>query len=352
MKFGVSFLPDATPNELSAPDYFANALELCDIADAEGLHAVKMTEHYLHPYGGYCPSPLGFLMAVAARTRHVRLMTGCVLPSFHHPVQLAAETAMVDAISNGRLDAGFARAYLPYEFNAFGVPLDGSKERFRETIRTVIRLWTEPSVSVETPFFAFNNAHSMPSPVQQPHPPVWGAAVRSADSFAWLGEEGHNLLITGSLTSMDALAGSIATYRAAFRPPAHSPEATPQVAISLPLYIADSAAAAQEEGEEYLRRYLGVWMSAATAWDNVTSRDYPDYTGMSWAIRTSSPAQLQRNGGAVVGCPEQVAEAVQRLRERLGVDQILWQIDFGAMPIERARRTLAAFVEKVMPRCA
>jgi alkanesulfonate monooxygenase SsuD/methylene tetrahydromethanopterin reductase-like flavin-dependent oxidoreductase (luciferase family) len=181
---------------------------------------------------------------------------------------------------------------------------------------------------------------------------VWGAAVRSADSFAWLGEEGHNLLITGSLTSMDALAGSIALYRKAFKPPAHDPDATPQVAVSLPLYIAESQSAAQTEGEEYLRRYLGVWMSAATAWDNVTSRDYPDYTGMSWAIRTASPSQLQRNGGAVVGCPGKVVEAVSALRERLGVDQILWQIDFGAMPIERSRRTLLEFIEKVMPNCA
>lgn len=351
MKFGVSFLPDATGDDVSATTYFADALALCDIADANGLHAVKMTEHYLHPYGGYCPSPLGFLAAVAARTRHVRLMTGCILPSFHHPVQLAAETAMLDALSGGRLDAGFARAYLPYEFAAFGVPLDGSKERFRETIRTVIRLWTEPSVSVETPFFAFQNAHSMPAPVQRPHPPVWGAAVRTADSFAWLGAEGHNLLITGSLTSLEALAGSIAIYRKAFTPPAHNPDAKPQVAISLPLYIADSAAAADEEGNAYLSRYLGVWLSAASAWDNVSSRDYPDYTGMSWAIRTASPAGLRRNGGAIVGCAAQVVDAVAQLRERLDIDQILWQIDFGAMPRERAQRTLTCFIDTVMPRC-
>jgi alkanesulfonate monooxygenase SsuD/methylene tetrahydromethanopterin reductase-like flavin-dependent oxidoreductase (luciferase family) len=352
MKFGVSFLPDATPNEMSAEAYYAGALELCEIADRGGLHSAKMTEHFLHPYGGYCPSPLAFLTAVAARTQKLRLMTGCILPAFHHPIQLAAETAMLDAISGGRLDVGFARAYLPYEFASFGVSLDESKERFRETIRTVIRLWTEPSVTVETPFFAFRDAHSMPSPVQSPHPPVWGAAVRSAESFAWLGREGFNLLITGSLSSVAALSDSVAIYRKAFMERHGAAGKTPHAAVSLPLFIAPTDAEAEAECDLYLQRYLDVWLGAASSWDNVSSRDYPGYTGMSWAIRSTSPAQLRAAGGAVAGSPDHVAAAITTLRETLGVDQILWQIDFGAMPTELARQTLTRFIEDVAPRFA
>ncbi|HSW70067.1 MAG TPA: LLM class flavin-dependent oxidoreductase [Gammaproteobacteria bacterium] len=112
MKFGLSFLPDCSPKDKSAIEYYKEALILCDLADKAGLHYIKMTEHYLHPYGGYCPSPLSFLCAVAARTSQIRLMTGCVLPAFHHPIQLAANVAMLDAISNGRADIGFARARL------------------------------------------------------------------------------------------------------------------------------------------------------------------------------------------------------------------------------------------------
>src|SRR6185312_9074176 len=104
-----------------------------------GFDYVKMTEHYLGNYGGYCPSPLTFLAAVAGQTSRIRLMTGCVLPAFHHPVQLAAHTAMLDALSGGRLDVGFARAWLPYEFQALGVPLDSSRDRFEATIRAVLR---------------------------------------------------------------------------------------------------------------------------------------------------------------------------------------------------------------------
>ena len=49
-----------------------------------------------------------------------RLVTGAVLPIFNHPLKLAGEIGMLDAISGGRLDVGFARAFLPHEFRRFG----------------------------------------------------------------------------------------------------------------------------------------------------------------------------------------------------------------------------------------
>src|SRR6266545_1095454 len=116
MQVGLSFLPDCRPHDKSGADYYRDALNLCRIADDAGFGYVKMTEHYLHPYGGYCPSPATFLAAVGAQTSSIRLMTGGVIPSYHHPVQLASQLAMVDALSGGRLDVGMARGYLPYEF--------------------------------------------------------------------------------------------------------------------------------------------------------------------------------------------------------------------------------------------
>jgi len=119
MKFGLSFLPDASGEDISAVDYFKTVMKLSKMADDAGMSTVKITEHYLHPYGGYCPDPVAFLSAIAAVTKKIRLMTGCILPVFHHPVKIAAKTAMLDAISDGRVDVGFARAYLPHEFSTF-----------------------------------------------------------------------------------------------------------------------------------------------------------------------------------------------------------------------------------------
>ena len=48
------------------------------------------------------------------------------------PLKLAGEIGMLDGISNGRLEVGFARAFLPHEFAQFGVSLDESRRRFTE----------------------------------------------------------------------------------------------------------------------------------------------------------------------------------------------------------------------------
>src|ERR1700739_1505473 len=88
-----------------------------------------------------------FLAAAAQRTRRSRLVTGAVLPVFNHPLKLAGEIGMLDAISDGRLDAGFARAFLPHEFRRFGISPDESVARFREGIEQIELLLTRENVT-------------------------------------------------------------------------------------------------------------------------------------------------------------------------------------------------------------
>ena len=76
--------------------------------------------------------------------------------------KIASKAAMIDVISQGRLDVGFARAYLPYEFEAFGVAMNGSRERYAQTIEAVQRLWQQKDVSMDTAYFAFDGANCLP----------------------------------------------------------------------------------------------------------------------------------------------------------------------------------------------
>ncbi|PHQ52437.1 hypothetical protein BLA24_06535 [Streptomyces cinnamoneus] len=287
MQFGISLLPDVEPETRSPVDYYRDVLAMSRLAEELGYSHVKMTEHYLMGYGGYCPSPLNFLSAVAAQTSRIRLFTGCILPVFHHPVKLASYTAMVDAISDGRLDVGFARAYLPYEFETFGVPMDTNRERFESTIETVIKLWTEENVSAETPFFSFRDATTLPRPTQAPHPPVYLSAVRTPESFTRIGELGHGLMITPSGIELNA--EQVHRYREAFNAHHGDSGKKPTVVASLPLYVAETDAEAARIADPYLREYLRVWIKSTDSWDNATSKDYPSYTGLSRYLRTLTP---------------------------------------------------------------
>lgn len=348
MDFGISLLPDVSPDTRSGTDYYRDVLALSRLADQLGYRHVKMTEHYLHPYGGYCPSPLTFLAAVAAQTEHIRLMTGCALPNFHHPVKLASYAAMVDALSGGRLDIGFARAYLPYEFETFGVPLDGSRERFEATVSAVLTLLGSEHVSAHTAFFDFTDATILPRPVQQPHPPVYIAAVKTEESFARIGRMGLGLLITPSGLAMNG--AQVQTYLDAFEPRDAAMPA-PRVVASLPLLVAESDADARRAADPYLARYLQVWTSATDSWNSRASQDYPSYTGMSRFLRTLTPTDLRTTGSAIVGAPETVLRRVTEFVEQIGqVDTIVWQVDYGGMPYEPAARSLELFATEVLPK--
>lgn len=347
MEFGLSFLPDSNSNTFPATNYYKDALALSKFADESGFKTVKMTEHYLHEYGGYCPSPLMFLASVAAITKNIRLMTGCILPAFHHPIQIAAETAQLDAISMGRLDVGFARAYLPYEFSAFEIDMNTSRERYEQTISAVKTLWTEKNVSINSDFFRFSNVSSLPLTTQKPYPPIWGAAVNSRQSFAWLGEQGHNLLVTPPLTSLYDLTNKLKIYRESFVP--NEVNKKPFVAISLPLLIRNSQQQAVDESDYYLSRYMKVWSDAADSWNNCTSNNYPGYTGMSNILRQNTPQKMRDNLQALIGSPELISHKINQLLTITQVDQILFQVDTGGQDLISAMNTLLIFTTEVMP---
>src|ERR1700750_1812031 len=147
MRVGIQFFPDIGPEVKSARDYWQEALTLVGLCDRYGYSHVRTVEHYSHPYGGYSPNPIVFLAAAAQRTKRARLVTGAVLPAFNHPLKLAGEIAMLDAISGGPLDVAFARAFLPHEFRRFQRSPDESVARYREGIEQVDLLLTQENVS-------------------------------------------------------------------------------------------------------------------------------------------------------------------------------------------------------------
>src|SRR5262245_18638906 len=170
MEFGVQFFPAVGPEQKAADQYWREALHLTRLAEQLGFTNVRTVEHYFLSYGGYSPDPLIFLSAAAAITRSIRLVTGAVLPVFNNPLKLAGQIGMVDAISGGRLEVGFARAFLPHEFARFGIAMDESRARFEEGLEQIRRLLEEERVTAKGRFHSFENATSLPRPTQKPRP--------------------------------------------------------------------------------------------------------------------------------------------------------------------------------------
>ncbi len=158
MKLGVYFdLRNPPGSDRTFSSLYGFALEMCEEAERLGADSIWTTEHHLFD-DGYIAQPLGFLAAVAARTTRVRLGTAIVIAPLHHAVEIAEQAALVDIISNGRLDLGLGAGYRIPEFDLFGADLPHRYATTDACAREIHRLFaggglTPPPVQIPLPIW-------------------------------------------------------------------------------------------------------------------------------------------------------------------------------------------------------
>ena len=347
MEFGIQFFPDVGPERKSGEAYFAECLQLVDLVDELGFTSVRTVEHYFRDYGGYSPNPIVFLTAAAMRTAQARLITGAVLPVFNHPLKLAGEIGMLDAISGGRLEVGFARAFLPHEFARFGVSVDESRARFDEGLEQVRRLLEEEDLSMEGRFHSFENVTSLPRPTQRPRPPFWVAALATPESFVNAGRAGHSVMaIPLAGGRMRELLG---LYREAWRAAGHPGDG--RVMLAFHMFCAATDREAAEIAREPLNGYLSSLVAAASDWTTgVSSTDYPGYDKIIAGLSAETFESQVEKGGAWVGSPERIVDQIAAYQDLVGGFEIAsLQVNFNDLALEPAQESMRLFAEKVMP---
>jgi alkanesulfonate monooxygenase SsuD/methylene tetrahydromethanopterin reductase-like flavin-dependent oxidoreductase (luciferase family) len=346
MEFGFNFFPDVSPQMKSGQQYFREALNLVEAAERYGYSHVRIVEHYCKPYGGYSPNPVVFLAAAAQRTRTIRLVTGAVLPVFNNPLKLAGELGMLDAISNGRLDIGVARAFLPHEFEAFGIPMDESRARFEEGFAALQVLLGQEQASFEGRFHRFADVTSLPRPVQQPHPPYWVAALATEESFARAGANGHNIMAIP--LSGAAIRTLLQAYHEAYHAAGHTGPG--KVMLAFHMYCAPTDAEAYAMARPLLDDYLQRTIAAAAGWDVMESKDYQNYPQLIARLKQQNFDTLLASGAVWVGSPASIRTRIASFVEEVGdFDIASLQVMYGHMSEADAERSVRLFAERVMP---
>ncbi len=348
MQVGIQFFPDIGPDVRSARDYWQDALSLVALCDRYDYSHVRTVEHYFHSYGGYSPNPVVFLAAASQVTKRARLVTGAVLPAFNNPLKLAGELAMLDALCDGRLDIGFARAFLPHEFARFGVKLDESRDRFEEGIEQVRLLLEQENVTCEGRFHSFRNVTSLPRPTQRPRPPFYVAALATKESFERAGAVGHSIMaipMTGG-----AMAELIDLYREARRRAGHPGRGT--VMLAFHMFCHAGQIEAERIAREPLNRYLRSLIAAASDWvEGATSADYPGYDRIIAALSQETFESQVEKCAAWIGTPECILDTVQDYRRLIGDFEIAsLQVNFNDIKLADAQASMRLFGEAVLPR--
>jgi len=181
-------------------ELYAAALDMAAFCDEIGVSSINLMEHH-GSEDGYLPQPFVMGGGVAARTKRCRISLGAVILPLHDPVKIAEQTAVLDLMSNGRLNVTFGAGYVADEFAAFGVSLKDRGRLLDQGIELILRAlrgerFTAPD---GRPVFV------RPLPVQKPEDIliVGGAVEASAKRAARFGL-GFSPMTTDVLAIYDA----------------------------------------------------------------------------------------------------------------------------------------------------
>jgi len=98
--------------ERSEYNVYWEALAQIELADRVGVNYVWEVEHHFLEEYSHSPAPEVFYGAVTQRTKNIRIAHGVRLLPFHfnHPIKIAEQAAVLDIMSNGRVDVGTGRS--------------------------------------------------------------------------------------------------------------------------------------------------------------------------------------------------------------------------------------------------
>jgi alkanesulfonate monooxygenase SsuD/methylene tetrahydromethanopterin reductase-like flavin-dependent oxidoreductase (luciferase family) len=260
-----------------------------------------------------------------------------VLP-LHNPLEVAESYAMVDVISNGRLDFGVGKGSESHEYKKFAVDQKEASGRMYEGVKILLQAWSDQPVHFTGEFFNYENVPVYPKPVQRPHPKFWVGCARSEDTFRWAGANGFHLMTLPYLyREAHMLPGFIKVYRSALAEAGHDPMGT-DILGKFHIYVSSSLDKALTEAEPYLTGYYDVHRAAD-----------PSRKELGLMVQRDSRTQLEQ-GFVLAGDPERVGDTIRRWRDEVGLTTISGTFYFGGMPQELALKNIRLFADKVMPK--
>jgi probable F420-dependent oxidoreductase len=150
------------------------------LAEQHGFTDVWATDHLLVNHGaaedyGRTYESITTLAWLAGQSTTVRLGLSVVVVPMRNAVVLAKQLATLDALSKGRVIAGFGVGWSPDEFANVGLA-DRFHERgayTEETVALCRHLWSGTSEAFEGRFFTFSDFVFQPLPDQGANLPVW-----------------------------------------------------------------------------------------------------------------------------------------------------------------------------------
>ncbi len=354
MKFGL-FYEMETPrpwNALSEYNIYWEALAQIELADRIGFDNVWEVEHHFLEEYSHSSAPEVFFGAVSQRTKNIRISHGVrLLPfKFNHPIKLAEEAAVLDIISNGRVEFGTGRSTTAQELDGFSVDYDRTRAEVREALDIIVKAWTDEILEYDGKLMKIPPRRVVPKPIQKPHPPMWMACV-APESYQMAGDRGMGVL-SFSL-NWDQVQNAMAAYRASFAKRTDQVGKLPNEAFAnfVVCHVAENKdeEAIGIEGARWFMHNVAKLFEPLMVKNQLYSYDYlRNLMAMDLDPRDATDAQLKQHPMVVVGNPDEVNRKLE-VFQKAGVDQILCFKQAGRIPHQNIMNSLRRMSKHVLP---
>lgn len=318
-------------DDASAAERYRLAAEQIAHAEAFGFDSAWVAQHHFHEHEGGLPSPFVFLAYVASRTRRIRLGTGIVTLPLENAVRVAEDAAVLDLLSNGRLEVGVGTGGTPESFAAFG--LDGAERSaiFARQLAAVRAAWAgRPLAGGDTLYPAGTQLAGR----------IWQATF-SVSGGTRAGEAGDGLMLSRTQprpvhaadAPLAALQDPIVDAYLAALPPGHAP----RIVASRSVFVADTRKEALRLADIGLRRSAA--RLAASGQSGLADRAGPD-------------APLERLIAAYdvhVGSPDDVIASLRADSTLARVTDLVCQVHSVDPPHEAILRSIELTANVVAP---
>ena len=385
MKFGLLYEMQRpySGTEIDWNSLYKETLEQCELADQVGFDNLWFVEH--HFLTGFSGSPCQDAMfgALSRITKQIRIGYGvCVLP-YHHPVQVAERVAMIDQLTDGRVEFGTGRSNA-YEQLGLGIDPRDTRSRWNESIRMLPKIWQSDEFSWEGEHWNVPTRRVLPKTFQQPHPRMYLACTQP-ESFRLAGEMGLGVLSSASYAT-SILTEHVNTYREAVK------NCDPVGAFVNDFWgnnvhsfcgennqearelAADSMKAFFGPDKPYIEGRINAYEELLEAWGGVPDHLQADFgrwlrqsddahkeqaaqAGISLdsgpGAARAAIAQLDANtladrGVIIAGDPQSCIEAV-KMYEEIGVDQVMLIMQTETIPHQKVMGSIELFGKQVIP---
>jgi alkanesulfonate monooxygenase SsuD/methylene tetrahydromethanopterin reductase-like flavin-dependent oxidoreductase (luciferase family) len=375
-------------------------VELSQLAEDLGFHAVTFPEHHLHTEGSEMGSVPGLTQHVLANTSEIMAgPIGYVLPGWN-PLRLALETAWMDQISKGRTFLGFARGYQSRWLNPMAQLVHASatnstgaasptetdatnREVFQEVFEILKLAWADEPFRYKGKYYEYPAPYEtgtpwpaadwtrrygtpgeidddgniqmlniVPKPYQKPRPPLFQAFTQSESTIRWCAREGIIPTLLVSEPDVVRHYAEIMVEEAA----AHGRTLAlgEEIGVFRGVYMGRDR---NEAREIAMKGLMGTgWPGWAHDFGFTDAFRFPEddekYPDQMLPKSEATMERFEKKHFCLTGNADDLRREMDLLVESANPEWFIWQSDQGYLPLDEVKRQLELFGTQVLPHYA